>query len=95
MEAWVRPLMRTFPKVRRHWRRHVLELVRGPATDDAARVHAAAVARDYTFLRRAMAERTRLGSLYEMNRVDQRTELDKARDVAARVGLKLPARAPP
>jgi hypothetical protein len=51
---------------------------------------AAAVERDYTFLRAALARRRELGVMYELDKPDDRSQLDMAKAVAKHVGLTMP-----
>jgi hypothetical protein len=50
----------------------------------------AAVERDYTFLTAAVARRRELGKRYEMDKDDERSNMDRAKAVAKRVGLAIP-----
>mmetsp|Transcript_5154 Transcript_5154/g.13435 ORF Transcript_5154/g.13435 Transcript_5154/m.13435 type:complete len:110 (-) Transcript_5154:328-657(-) len=51
---------------------------------------AAAAARDYKFLGAALARRRELGVMYELDKPDDRSQLDMAKAVARHVGLTMP-----
>lgn len=59
---------------------------------DASELVAAAVDRDYAFLSAALAKRRELAKLYDMDKVDERSGIDLAKAVAARVGLAMPVK---
>lgn len=88
----LRPLLRSFDASRRVWRHRLLDLVRDAPATQSPTDPGLAAARDYLFLRRALAARRELTERYELERPEKR-EMDKARDAAARVGLALPKRA--
>lgn len=60
-----------------------------PSANDAV---AAAIERDYAFLSAALTKRRELAKLYDMDKIDERSAMDLAKAVAARVGLAMPVK---
>jgi hypothetical protein len=90
MRAIARRSLAPWPPARPALVAHALRWRAASQLSGEADAAAAAVERDYTFLRAALARRRELGVMYELDKPDDRSQLDMAKAVARRVGLTMP-----